>query len=126
MTRILNLLSEKVWHDLRTNDNTQRVRPHTMFQWIAIVLHLSLLIAFVLPCIAAQGHITNLQQIQFSTIAKHDPALLTKFLLIALQFISTVRVKPIGFIFVPIVTYVLNVFTELLYCTVGGHCAAAQ
>lgn len=97
------LLSEKIWHDLRTNFDSQCVRPHTTCQWIALVLHLSLLIAFVLPCIAAQGHITNLPQINFSTIAARDPALLTKFLLISLQFISTVRVKT-GFICVPAVT----------------------
>jgi len=83
-------LIKKTWHDLRTNFDSQRVRPHTTCQWIALVLHLSLLIAFVLPCIAAQGHITNLPQINFSTIAARDPALLTKFLLISLQFISTI------------------------------------
>jgi len=79
----------KVWHNACAAADLFP-RPRTGLQWLSFSLHLGVFVAFITPCIAAWGHITNLEPIHYSGVATVNPALVTKFLHIALQFLSTI------------------------------------
>ncbi|KAF9078650.1 hypothetical protein BDP27DRAFT_1396905 [Rhodocollybia butyracea] len=64
----------KVWHNACAAADLFP-RPRTGLQWLSFSLHLGVFVAFITPCIAAWGHITNLEPIHYSGVATIASAL---------------------------------------------------